>query len=160
MLNINIITVGTLKEKYWIDACREYEKRLSAYCKLSVTEIAECRLSDNASEKEVLRALDIEGKRILEKAGKSSKIIAMCIEGKKLSSVKFADMINCYAINGSSSLVFVVGSSCGLSDTIKEAADIKLSLSDMTFPHQLFKVILLEQLYRGFQINNKGKYHK
>ena len=161
MLNVNIITVGKLKESYLREACAEYSKRLGAFCKLNITEIPESRLPDNPSEKEIEIALSGEGKAI-EKLllGNNSYNIAMCIEGKQLSSEKFAEKIEKISVEGKSTLNIVIGSSCGISEEIKRLADFKLSMSEMTFPHQLARVMVLEQLYRSFQILNGGKYHK
>ena len=161
MLNVNLITVGKLKENYLRDACGEYSKRLGAFCKLNIVEIPESRLPDNPSEKEIENALSQEGKAI-EKllTGNNFYNIAMCIEGKQLSSQKLAEKIGKISVEGKSTLNIVIGSSCGISEEIKQMADFKLSMSEMTFPHQLARVMVLEQLYRSFQILSGGKYHK
>ena len=162
MLNVNIITVGKLKESYLRDASSEYQKRLSAFCKLNIVELSESRLSDNPSEKEITNALSAEGKAISQLLlGNSCYNIAMCIEGKQLSSVKFAEKLqNVSAFDGKSTVNIVIGSSFGIAPEVKAMADFKLSMSEMTFPHQLARIMLLEQLYRAFQINAGGKYHK
>ena len=161
MLNVNLITVGKLKEGYLRDACGEYSKRLGAFCKLNIAEIPESRLPDSPSEKEIENALFQEGKAI-EKLllGNNCYNIAMCIEGKQLSSEKLAEKIGKISVEGKSTLNIVIGSSCGIWSEIKGLADFKLSMSEMTFPHQLARVMVLEQLYRSFQILNGGKYHK
>lgn len=161
MIKINLITVGKLKEKYWRDACAEYSKRLSAFCKLEIVELAESRLPDNPSQKEILSALEQEAKHIrtyCEKKGAVS--IAMCIEGKQLSSVELSKKMNDFAVCGYSTINFIIGSSFGISDEIKKLCSLRLSMSEMTFPHQLARVMLLEQIYRSFQIQNNTKYHK
>ena len=158
MLSIKIIAVGKLKEKYLRDACAEYVKRLSRYCTLQIIELNEYRLPDNPSEKEIQKALSEEGKDILKKC--SGMIIAMCIEGKQLSSVRLSEKIASAAAHGTGCISFVIGSSCGLAEEVKSAAALRLSMSEMTFPHQLARVMLLEQIYRSFQIASGGKYHK
>ena len=157
MLNIKIITVGRLKEKYLRDACSEYLKRLKRFGNVQVIELDEYRLSDNPSDREIEKALEIEGNNIKEAKG---YLIAMCIEGKQLSSVKLAEKISQISVDGQSNISFIIGSSFGIAENVKKSADFKLSMSDMTFPHQLARVMLLEQIYRAFQINNNGKYHK
>ena len=158
MLNIKIITVGRLIEKYLRDACSEYLKRLKRFGNVQVIELDEYRLSDNPSDREIEKALEIEGNNILKEA--KGYLIAMCIEGKQLSSVKLAEKISQISVDGQSNISFIIGSSFGIAENVKKSADFKLSMSDMTFPHQLARVMLLEQIYRAFQINNNGKYHK
>lgn len=159
MMTVNIICVGKLKEAYWRDACAEYSKRLSAFCKFSIIELDEARLSSSPSESEIKKALDDEGEKILAKCA-GGKIIAMCIEGKEMPSEKLALSIDSFASCGASRISFVIGSSFGLSDNVKKSADIRLSMSPMTFPHQLARVMLCEQIYRAFSINSGTKYHK
>ena len=159
MFNINLITVGKLKENYLREACAEYTKRLGAYCHIKITELPECPLPDNPSEKVIRSALDTEADAILSAAG-SDAVIAMCIEGKMLSSEDFSERLQKFAVEGKSSLSIVIGSSYGLSDKVKSAAALRLSMSPMTFPHQLARVMLLEQLYRAMSILGNGKYHK
>lgn len=158
MLNVKVITVGKLKEKYLRDACDEYLKRLKRFGNVVVTELDESRLSDNPSEKEIENALNTEAESILKHA--AGYVVPMCIEGKQLSSVKLAEKMADIPVHGQSTVTFIIGSSFGLSDKVKQKADFKLSMSEMTFPHQLARVMLLEQIYRAFQINNGGKYHK
>ena len=159
-MNITIIATGKLKEKYLKDAISEYSKRLSPYGKLDITELNPACLSDNPSQTEIDNALSKEAEEIKKKIPNNSYVFALCIEGKEKSSEEFAKAITAAAVNGKSNLVFIIGSSFGLSPEIKNLADFKLSFSPMTFPHQLMRVMLLEQIYRAFQINGNGKYHK
>lgn len=159
-MNITVIALGKLKEKYLKDAIDEYAKRISAYGKLDIIELSPVRLSDNPSENEIINALNKEAEDIKKKIPNNSYVFAMCIEGKEKSSEQFAKAVADAALNGKSNIVFIIGSSFGLSPEIKSLADFKLSFSKMTFPHQLMRVMLLEQIYRAFQINNNGKYHK
>lgn len=159
-MNITVIALGKLKEKYLKDAIDEYAKRISAYGKLDIIELSPVRLSDNPSENEITNALNKEAEDIKKKIPNNSYVFAMCIEGKEKSSEQFAKAVADAALNGKSNIVFIIGSSFGLSPEIKSLADFKLSFSKMTFPHQLMRVMLLEQIYRAFQINNNGKYHK
>ena len=160
MIGITIICEGRLKEKYLRDACEEYSKRLGAYCKLNIVELAPKRIPDNPSENEIANALETEGKEILSKIPNGAKVYAMCIEGKQMPSEKLAQRISECSVQGYSNVVFIIGGSHGLSDEVKRRADFKLSMSEMTFPHQLARVMLLEQIYRAFQISTGGKYHK
>ncbi|MGN1133521.1 MAG: 23S rRNA (pseudouridine(1915)-N(3))-methyltransferase RlmH [Oscillospiraceae bacterium] len=161
MIKINLIVIGKLKEKYWRDACSEYAKRLSSSCKLEIIELSESRLPDKPSEKEIAAALEREAKAILPYCEKShTASIAMCIEGKQLASTQLADTIQDLSTQGYSTVNFIVGSSFGLSDVIKNKCRLKLSMSEMTFPHQLARVMLLEQIYRCFQILSGTSYHK
>lgn len=158
MLTVKLICIGKLKESYLRDAQAEYQKRLGAFCKIEVTELAEYRLPDNPSDAQIEKGLTEEGKAILAKV--SGTLIPMCIEGKMLSSTQLADRIAKIALEGESTLSFIIGGSFGLSDEVKSRGSLKLSMSPMTFPHQLARVMLLEQIYRAFQINAGGKYHK
>ena len=160
MLTVNIICVGNLKEKYLKDAVDEYKKRLSAFCKFDIIEIAEQRLSDKPSESEINSALEKEAEKIMQKVPKGSAVIPMAIEGKQLSSEKLADTVSDFALKGFSSISFIIGSSFGLSQNIKSKANLLLSMSKMTFTHQLARVMLCEQIYRAFSIINHTKYHK
>ncbi|MDE6133771.1 MAG: 23S rRNA (pseudouridine(1915)-N(3))-methyltransferase RlmH [Oscillospiraceae bacterium] len=161
MLTVNLIVVGKLKESYLRDACAEYVKRLGAFCKLTITELPESKLPDSPSEKEIFTALANEGKSIAAILnGKDCYNITMCIEGKQLSSEKFAEKIGKISVEGKSTLNIVIGSSHGISEEVKSQSDLRLSMSEMTFPHQLARVMVLEQVYRAFQILNGGKYHK
>lgn len=145
MQKINIVCVGKIKEKFYSDAAQEYLKRLSRFAKVEIREIPECR------------TVEEEASLILKVS--KGRIVALCIEGKKYSSEGLAEYIKELTDTGSES-TFIIGSSCGLSDEVKRKADLKLSFSDMTFPHQLMRVILLEQIYRAFMINGGGEYHK
>ncbi len=160
-MNVNLIAVGKLKESYFREACGEYSKRLGAFCRLSITELAESRLSDNPSEKEIKAALSAEGKTMLPiLRGKDCFNIAMCVEGTRLSSEKLAEKLNGIFLSGKSTVNFILGSSFGIDEEIKKICGLRLSMSDMTFPHMLARVMLLEQIYRSFNILNGGKYHK
>ncbi len=159
MININLICIGKLKEQYLRDACAEYIKRLGTFCKITVTELSPCKLSDNPSSAEIESALRDEGKKILEKTS-NEYVIAMCIEGKQISSEELSEKISDISVNKSGKIDFIIGGSYGLSDEVKSRADFRLSMSKMTFPHQLARVMLLEQIYRQFMISGGGKYHK
>ena len=160
MMNVHLIVLGKLKEKYMKDFSAEYEKRLSAYCKLTVTELEPVKLSDNPSQSEIDNALLKETKMIKDKIPKNSYIFAMCIEGKQMSSEEFSQKLQDIALSGKNSVVFIIGSSFGLSDEVKRMSDFRFSMSKMTFPHKLARIMLTEQIYRGFSISNNGKYHK
>ena len=160
MMNVQLIVLGKLKEKYMKDFSSEYEKRLSAYCKLTVTELEPVKLSDNPSQSEIDNALNKETQMITAKIPKNSYVFSMCIEGKQMSSEELSQKLDDIALSGKSSVVFMIGSSFGLSDEIKRMSDFKFSMSKMTFPHKLARIMLTEQIYRGFSISNNGKYHK
>lgn len=160
MMNVQLIVLGKLKEKYMKDFSSEYEKRLSAYCKLTVTELEPVKLSDNPSQSEIDNALNKETQMIMAKIPKNSYVFSMCIEGKQMSSEELSQKLDDVALSGKSSVVFIIGSSFGLSDEIKRMSDFKFSMSKMTFPHKLARIMLTEQIYRGFSISNNGKYHK
>ena len=153
-MNITIIGVGKIKEKYLKLGIDEFSKRLTKYCKLDVIEL------DDLSEKDMLIVKDKEGKKILSKIKNNSYVIALAIDGKNLSSEELADTMSKLAVRGNSHITFVIGGSLGLSDEVLKRADYKLSFSKMTFPHQLMRLILLEQVYRAFRINNNEPYHK
>ena len=159
MLNVNIICIGNLKEKFFTDALSEYKKRLSRYCKFEVVELPEEKITDNVTQSQIDKTLKKEGEKILAKISKSDYVVAMCIEGKQLSSEELARKIEDISFSNST-VNFVIGGSWGLSDDVKNRADIRLSVSKMTFPHQLFRVMLSEQIYRAFSINANAKYHK
>ena len=161
MIKINLLTVGKLKEKYWREACSEYSKRLSAFCKLEIVELAESRLSDSPSQKEILSALSNEAKSFRPYMDKKSSInVAMCIEGGQMTSEELSKKIDSFALQGFSTINIIIGSSFGIDEEIKKSCDLRLSMSKMTFPHQLARVMLLEQIYRAFQIQKNTKYHK
>lgn len=158
MICVKVICVGKLKEGYLREAVAEYAKRMSAFCKLDIIEVPEYKLPQNPSLAQEEKGMQQESDSILQK--KKGFLIPLCIEGDMLSSQELAAKLSSIAVSGQSDITFVLGSSCGLSDSIKKQADLKLSISKMTFPHQLARVMLLEQLYRAFQINCGGKYHK
>ena len=159
-MEIRIITVGKIKEKYLNDGIAEYAKRLSRYCRLTFCQVADEKTPDKASEAEELQIKDKEGKRILEQIKDGAFVIALAINGNMLDSVELAERIDKLGIGGVSQLVFVIGGSLGLSEAVLSRADYKLSFSRMTFPHQLMRVILLEQIYRSYRIIHKEPYHK
>lgn len=159
-MNITVIALGKLKEKYLRDAIDEYSKRISAYGRLDIVELNPARLSDNPSQAEIDNALAKEAEEIKKKIPNGSYVFSLCVEGKEKSSEQLAQTMKEIALNGKSNIVFIIGSSFGLSPEIKKLSDCRLSFSPMTFPHQLMRVMLLEQIYRAFQINNNGKYHK
>lgn len=160
MLTFTILTIGTIKEKYLSDAIAEYTKRLGAYARVKIVECKEEHLPDNPSAAEIRAAIAREGERLLENLPKRAYICALCIEGKECTSPAFAEKLDTLATEGYSDIVFIIGGSDGLSDTVKQRADWRLSFSPMTFPHQLMRVILTEQLYRAMNIRYGGKYHK
>ena len=160
MLNITIIAVGKLKEQYLRDASAEYQKRLSTLCKLNIVELNPEKLSDNPSAKEIENALNNEAKRIIEKIPKGAKIYSMCIEGKQRTSEELSREIDSLAVEGVSNIVFIIGGSFGLSDEVKKLSAFRLSMSKMTFPHQIARIMLPEQIYRAMQISLGTKYHK
>ncbi len=157
-MTIKLIVIGKLKEDYLRNACAEYIKRLGRYCTFELHELDECRLSDQPSDKEIAAALRKEAEQIKRYA--SGLIVPMCIEGRQLSSPELAERISEAGVSGQSTVTFIIGSSFGLDPEIKAMGGLKLSMSKMTFPHQLARVMLLEQIYRAFQINTGGKYHK
>ncbi len=160
MRSVTVLCVGKLKEKYWRDAVAEYEKRLSAFCRLTVVEVDEERLPESPSPAQIAHTLQAEGKRLLARIPQGAAVYALCIEGRELSSPALAETLDRLAVDGCSHTVFIIGGSWGLSDEVKAAARLKLSMSPMTFPHQLARVMLLEQIYRAAQISSGGKYHK
>ena len=159
-MNIRIIAVGKLKEKYWRDAVEEYAKRLGAYCSLEMVEIKESPLRANPSEADEEAVKTAEGEDILRHISKGDYVITLEIKGRGLTSEQLADKMAGLALDGKSSIAFVIGGSLGLSPAVSRRADFKLSFSAMTFPHQMMRVILLEQIYRSFKINRNETYHK
>lgn len=160
MIKIKIISLGKLKEKYLRDACDEYLKRISGYARCEIIEIEPERLPDEPSQSQIEAALKAEADKIFKKLDTDSYTVAMCIEGKQLESPEFAKLIEDKTNSGTGCFNFIIGSSCGLHDSVKQRADLKFSFSKMTFPHQLFRIMLLEQIYRGFKITEGSKYHK
>lgn len=158
MQTIQIIAYGKLKEKYLRDACAEYEKRLSRFCSFQCIELEPVALPEKASEKEIQAALEKEGQQLLQR--KKGYTIAMCIEGKQMDSVQLSEKLMQAGVSGDSAVTFLIGSSYGLSEQVKRQVDLRLSMSAMTFPHQLARVMLYEQIYRSYQIQSGSKYHK
>lgn len=159
-MQINIITLGKLKEQYLREACAEYEKRLSPFCHLNVLELAAHRLPDHPSEKQIAIALEKEAVAISKNIKPNSYTFSLCIEGDHISSEKLAASLGNIGLSGVDTINFIIGSSYGLAKSIKNASEKKLSMSVMTFPHQLARVMLLEQVYRAFSIIKGNKYHK
>lgn len=160
MFDITLITVGKLKEKFYLSAASEYEKRLKAYCNFHLLELAEYRLPENPSSAEISMGLDKEAEAILQKIPKGAWFCILTPEGKVLSSEAFADKLKEVKLSGKSSACFLIGSSFGISPLIKQKADFKLSMGPMTFPHHLARVMVLEQIYRAEAIQAGSKYHK
>lgn len=159
-MKITILSVGKSKEKYWNDAITEYAKRLSRYCKLELVEVADEKTPDGASEKLEEQIKRKEGQRVLDKIPTDAYVLALAIEGKMPDSVGLSRKLERLGIEGKSHLVFVIGGSLGLAKEVLDRADEKISFSAMTFPHQLMRVILLEQIYRSYRIMNGEPYHK
>lgn len=159
-MNITIYTVGKIKEKFYRQAIEEYEKRLGRYCKLKIVEVSDEKTPDHASDTETRQIKDKEGERLLRQIKDGTYLIALAIQGKKLDSVAFSEKIASLGLHGSSDIGFVIGGSLGLSDAVINRADYLLSFSYMTFPHQLMRVILLEQVYRAYRIMSNEPYHK
>ena len=160
MLNIKFICVGKLRERFYIDAFNEYARRLSAYCKFECAELNETKLGDKPSDKEIENALVRESADIEKAIPKDAYVIAMCVGAKQLKSEELAQKINSLALSGRGKICFIIGGSFGLSDEVKSLGGLKLSFGKLTLPHQLMRVILLEQIYRAFSILNNSKYHK
>lgn len=160
MIHINIICIGKIKESFFKDAIIEYSKRLSKYCSLSIKELSDEKIPNNPSENELLMVKYKEGKSIISNAKKDSYIISLDPNGKELSSEDFSKKIENISLNYNSSITFIIGGSLGLSQEVLNISNEKLSFSKMTYPHQLFRIILLEQIYRAFKISNNETYHK
>ena len=159
MVNVKLITVGTLKEAYWRDAAAEYEKRLSAFCRFATVQLKEERLSENPSDGEIRQALAKEAEKILAEIPTRAYCVAMCVEGGQLSSEELAQKL-VQMEQKSGEICFVIGSSFGLAPEVKSRADLRLSVSKLTFPHQMMRVVLLEAVYRAFNIRKGTRYHK
>lgn len=159
-MHITVITVGKLKEKYLTEGIAEYAKRLTRYCKLDQVEVPDEKAPETLSEKEMEQIKEREGERILTKVRDTAYVIALAIDGRQQSSEELAETMGKLSVDGNSEVVFIVGGSLGLSSAVLKRADMKLSFSKMTFPHQLMKLILLEQIYRGFRILKNEPYHK
>ncbi len=159
MQSIKIICIGKLKDKFFRDASDEYMKRLKAFCKTEIIELPAANLPENPNDTQISAALEKEAEAILKKIPSNSTVVAMCVEGRLYSSEDVAELLSSSAMNGGE-VIFIIGGSYGLSENVKKRADIRMSASKMTFPHRLFRVMLLEQIYRGYKINSGGKYHK
>ncbi len=160
MQRVTILCVGKLKEKFYIDAAAEYVKRLQRHCKLELIELPEQRLPDDPSPAEIQKALRAEGDAIRERLPKSGAVIALCIEGKPCSSEELSRRMAEFGVQGKTQLTFLIGGSVGLDEDLKRQADWRLSMSPMTFPHHMARIMLLEQIYRAYQIAGGTKYHK
>lgn len=160
MMTVTVICVGKCKEAYWRDACAEYAKRMTPYCRFRIVEVAEERVPEQPSPAQIEKALQAEGKRILDQIPGGARAVALCVEGREMASEALAANMESAAVGGVSSMAFLIGGSWGLSKEVKQFSDLRLSMSPMTFPHQLARVMLCEQLYRAFQIMHDGKYHK
>lgn len=159
-MNVTIICVGKLKERFYIDAAAEYTKRLSAYCKLQILELNEEKLPAEPSRGQIEGALKKEAAAIRSKIPQNASVVALCVEGKTRSSEELAALMRSWEQNAAKNLVFLIGGSYGLDEELKKEAWVRLSMSPMTFPHHLARVMLLEQIYRGFKINEGSRYHK
>lgn len=159
MMNVTVLAVGKLKESYLREGCSEYVKRLSAYAKVNIVEVNEERCSDNPSDREIQSVIKKEGERLIQKIPKGAAVIPLCIEGREYDSREFSALIETISLQNSH-ICFVIGGSFGLADEVKVLGRTKLSLGKMTLPHQLARMVLLEQVYRGFSISNHSKYHK
>ena len=159
-MKITILCVGKIKEKFYRDAIAEYEKRLSRYCKFEIIEVADEKTPDNASEVVECQIKEKEAERMLKHLKEGAFVCALAIDGKQLDSVEFSEKIENLGISGTSHIIFLIGGSLGMSEELQKKADMKLSFSKMTFPHQLMRVILLEQIYRAYRIINHEPYHK
>ena len=160
MLTINIICCGKIKEAFWNNAIDEYSKRLSKYIKLNITEIPDEKIPDKANDNIINNIKNIEANKMIQKLPKDSYIIALDLNGKQYSSEEFAQKISTYSVNGISSITFIIGGTLGIGEEVMKLVNEKISFSKMTFPHQLMRVIFLEQLYRAFKINNNETYHR
>ena len=159
-MTITILSVGKIKEKYLLDAIAEYSKRLTKYCKLEMVSVADEKTPQNASERDESIIKDTEGQRILSHIKDSDHVIALAIDGKQYDSVEFSQLLCNHELASVKRLVLIIGGSLGLSDEVLKRSDEKISFSRMTFPHQLMRVILLEQIYRAYRIKNNEPYHK
>lgn len=160
MLNIKFICVGKLRERFYIDAFNEYVRRLSAYCKFECAELNETKLGDKPSDKEIENALVRESADIEKAIPKDAYVIAMCVGAKQLKSEELAQKINSLALSGRGKICFIIGGSFGMAESVKQRADMRLGMSEMTFPHHLARVMLTEQIYRSFKIIEGSRYHK
>lgn len=160
MLSVKFICIGKMRERFYLDAFEEYRKRLGAYCRLELLEPQEQRLPERPSAAEIGAALEKEAGEILKAIPQDAYVVALCVEGKELPSEAMAELVEGRENSGKPKLCFVVGGSYGLSETVKKRADLRLSMSKMTFPHHLARIMLAEQLYRGYKIREGSRYHK
>lgn len=160
MLSVKLVCVGKMKEKHYTGAFEEYRKRLSSYCRFELEELPEQRLPENPSQKEIAATLEKEGSEIEKRIPPQAVVVALCVEGTQKSSPELAKLIGDWASSGKSRICFIIGGSFGMSDKVKTHADLRLSMSKMTFPHHLARVMLSEQIYRAFTIMEGSKYHK
>jgi len=160
MLYVKLICVGKMRERFYLDAFAEYRKRLQGHCRLELCEIDEQRLPDAPSEKEIAAALEKEAEEIVRAIPPDAYAVALCVEGKQMPSEGMAVLLAERESSGKPKLCFIVGGSCGLAESVKRRCDRRLSMSEMTFPHHLARVMLIEQIYRGFKINEGARYHK
>lgn len=160
MLSVKMICVGRMRERFYIEAFNEYVKRMQPYCRFQLAEPAEIKLGDSPSQKELEKALEKEAEDILAAIPQDSYVAALCIEGREMSSPELAKLVSDVEASGRPRLCFIIGGSYGLSPKVKARADLRLSMSPMTFPHHLARVMLAEQLYRSFKINEGSRYHK
>ncbi|WP_409227322.1 23S rRNA (pseudouridine(1915)-N(3))-methyltransferase RlmH [Gudongella sp. SC589] len=159
-MNIDVVAVGKIKEKYLNEGIKEYSKRLSRYCSLGIIEVDDEKAPENLSHKEMEMIKDREGEKILSKIPSGAYVVALAIEGKQLSSEALSEKLGDIMVEGNSHIIFVIGGSLGLSKEVLKRANLKLSFSKMTFPHQLMRMILMEQIYRAFRIMRNEPYHK
>lgn len=159
-MKITILCVGKVKEKFYREAIDEFSKRLSRYCKLEIVEVPDEKTDEQASDTEIRIVKEKEGERLLKNIKEDAYVVALCIDGKQLDSEELSEKMENLGVQGTSHIYFVIGGSLGLSDKVIQRADFKLSFSKMTFPHQLMRVILLEQIYRAYRIMNHEPYHK
>lgn len=159
-MRIDLLCVGSVKESFFREAIAEYSKRLSRYVKLNIFEVKDEKTPDNASEKEKIQIMKTEAKRLEKYIAQDAYLVALAIEGKEMSSEKFANHLSMLEVNGKSHLQFIIGGSLGIDEELKRKADFSISFSEMTFPHQLIRIVLLEQIYRAYRIKNNEPYHK
>lgn len=159
-MRIDLLCVGSVKESFFREAIAEYSKRLSRYVKLNIFEVKDEKTPDNASEKEKIQIMKTEAKRLEKYIAQDAYLVALAIEGKEMASEKFANHLSMLEVNGKSHLQFIIGGSLGIDEELKRKADFSISFSEMTFPHQLIRIVLLEQIYRAYRINNNEPYHK
>ena len=159
-MKITVLCVGKIKEKYFTAGIAEYVKRLSRYCKLEIIEVSDEKTPDQASENEEKQIKEKEGERILKNIKDDAYVMALAIDGRQLDTVEFSKKIEQLGVNGVSHILFIIGGSLGLDDRVLKRADFKISFSKMTFPHQMMRMVLLEQIYRGYRIMKGEPYHK